>query len=297
MSHAALLDVVIQFDVIGSSDILICFSSLYWLSGWAVLLLGMLNGATRIITTKSYAPELQLRLVEQYKVTFAWNAPHQVIMMLKSAYLDQSNLSSLKFQLIIGGRTPFQAQTEFATKLPNGRVHICYGLSECAGIVTVNVSDKDAVGQLMNGCKVKIIDVDGNRCEIGKDGEICVQNNYRFLGYYGNQKATEEFIDEGGFLLTADIVHFDEDGNLYIVDRKKDIIKYCNYQISPSQLEAYLIESSNIKSACIVGIPDKIGVTDLPAAFVVRNDGSNISERDVFDMVAGKCFIDLNCKG
>lgn len=67
-----MLDMVIQFDVIHSNDILLAFSSLYWLSGWDVLLLGMLNGATRIITTQSYSPELQLQLIEQYKATFAW---------------------------------------------------------------------------------------------------------------------------------------------------------------------------------------------------------------------------------
>lgn len=278
---------VTQFNVINSSDILLAFSSLYWLSGWDVLLLGMLNGATRIITTQSYSPELQLQLIGRYRVTFAWNAPHHVVLMLKSDHLQRTDLSSLKFQLIIGGKTPYQVQTEFGAKLPNGRVHICYGLSEAAGIVTVNTNGKDVVGQVLSCYQVKIVDDDGKRLGIKEDGDICVKCHYKFLGYFGNQKATVELFDEEGFMLTGDIGHFDENGNLKIIDRKKELIKYCNYQISPSEIEAFLLESSDIKSVCVIGIPDKTGVNELPAAFVVRNEQSNITENDVFDMVAG----------
>lgn len=287
MSHAALLDTLTLCNVVNSSDTLLAFSSLYWLSGWYVLLLGMLNGGTRIITTETYTPELQLRLVEKYKVTFAWNAPHHMVLMLKSDRLHQTNLSSLKFQLVIGGKTPYQVQTEFNAKLPNGKVYICYGLSETAGIVTVNVNSKDAVGQLLSCDSVKIVDDDGNRCGINEDGEICVKSHFKFLGYYGNPEASEELFDEDGFISTADIGHFDEDGDLFIVDRKKDIIKYCNFQISPSQIEAYLLESLDIKSVCVIGMPDKTA-GELPAAFVVRNQKANITEHVIFDMVAGR---------
>lgn len=286
MSHAALLDMLTPFNVVHSCDTLLAFSSLYWLSGWDVLLLGMLNGGTRIITTETYTPELQLRLIEKYNVTFAWNAPHHLVLMLKSDRLHRTNLSSLKFQLVIGGKTPYQVQTEFNAKLPNGKVYVCYGLSEAAGIVTVNVNNKDAVGQLLNCYSVKIIDDDGKRCGINEDGEICVKSYFKFLGYYGNSMATEELFDQDGFILTADIGHFDEDGDLFVVDRKKDLIKYCNFQISPSQIEAYLLESLDIKAVCVIGIPDKTA-GELPAAFVVRNEKSNITETVIFDMVAG----------
>lgn len=85
---------------------------------------------------------------------------------------------------------------------------------------------------------------------------------------------------------TGDIGHFDEDGNLYFVDRKKDLLKYCNAHVSPSEIDTFLTETSDIKSACVVGIPDADS-NDLPAAVIVRSEESKITENDVFNLVAG----------
>lgn len=279
-----------QFNITGLSDVLLCFSSLYWLSGLVVLLKGTLCGATRIITTETYSPELQLRLVEQYKVTFALNAPHQLVLMMKCDQFAKTDLSSLKFQMVGGSKLPFHVQKEMNFYLPNGNVHNGYGMSEIAGIASCDYpgpSGKDSsVGRLINGIQMKIIDDEGNRCGINVDGEICLKVNYRFLGYYGNPEATNQLFDDEGFIMTGDIGHFDEDGYLFIVDRKKDLLKYCNFQISPSEIDSHLIVSPGIKSACVVGIPDD-AVTDLPAAVIVRANGSNITEKEVFDLVAG----------
>lgn len=287
ISHAALLDCVENFHAITSNDVLLTFSSLYWISGWFVLLTGILNGATRILTTETYNPILHLRLIEQYKVTFSKNAAHHLSLMLKCDRFPQTDLSSIKFQAITGGKCSFSVQNEINARLPNGMVCPVYGLSESAGPMTFNLSDTDSVGQLIGFFSIKIIDDDGNRCGIGKNGEICFKTNYKFLGYYDNQKATLEALDDEGFFLTADIGHFDENGNLYIVDRKKDLIKYCGHQISPSQIESYLIAFPAVKAACIIGIPNDVE-TDLPAAFIVRNEGSNITETDIFNKVSGK---------
>lgn len=294
LSHAALLDAAAYFDVMGPNDVILCFSSLYWVTGWMMLLGGMINGSTRIITTEPHSVERHLRLVEQYRVTFALSSPSHLTLLAKSDRLKQADLSSLKYQLFAGGKCPSFAQTEINSHLPNGRIHPNYGLSEAAWSITMNLSGSDSVGQLLHPYTMKIIDDDGNRCGIGEDGEICFKANYRFLGYYGDQKATDEAYDKEGFFLSGDIGHFDEAGDLFIVDRKKDIIKYGGFQISPSQIESYLAKSSGIKSACVIGMPDDV-MLELPAAFIVRNGESKISENDVFDLVTGS-FIDLKTK-
>ncbi|XP_055308228.1 probable 4-coumarate--CoA ligase 1, partial [Sitodiplosis mosellana] len=261
LSHAALLDGFAHFDAFTSNDVLLSFSSLYWVTGWYMLLAGTIQGANRIITTETYDPEMHLRLIEQYKVTFGLNSPTHLTLLSKSDHLDQTDLSSLRFLIVAGGKCSFQVQNRINSRLPN-------------------------VGQIVSFCSIKIIDDNGNRCGVGEDGEICFKTNYKFIGYYGNQKATDESADNEGFFLTADIGHFDEDGNLYIVDRKKDFIKYCNLQISPSQIESYLVESPKIEAACIVGLPEEVA-GELPTAFIVRGNKLNISEKEVYDMVAG----------
>ncbi|XP_055297301.1 uncharacterized protein LOC129565940 [Sitodiplosis mosellana] len=288
LSHAALLENLPSFRISKPSDVVLCVGSLYWVSGIAILLRGTICGATRIITTEALSPELQLRLIEKYKVTTTANAPHQIVLMLKSDELAKADLSSLKSWFVGGSKVPFHVKTEMSSFLPNGNVHVGYGISEIGGVVALDFpqpSGKDCVGRLTVGIRVKIIDDQGQRCEVNVDGEICLKVNYRILGYYGNQKATDDLFDDEGFYMTGDIGHFDEDGYLFIVDRKKDILKYCSFQISPSEIDAYLIESPGIKSACVVGIPNEFA-TDLPAAVIVRANGSNISEKEVFDLIA-----------
>lgn len=85
-------------------------------------------------------------------------------------------------------------------------------------------TEKDTVGQLVNGAKIKIIDEKGNRCGIDVEGEICVKARFKFLGYYKNPQLTADVMDSDGFFKTGDIGHIDSDGYLYVSDRKKNII-------------------------------------------------------------------------
>lgn len=293
LSHAALLDGFAHFDAFTSNDVLLSFSSLYWVTGWYMMLAGTIQGATRIITTESYNPEMHLRLIEQYKVTFGLNSPTHLTLLSKSDHLEHTDLSSLRFLIVAGGKCSIHVQNKLNSRLSNGKINVGYGLSEAAGVMNCNLGTTDSVGQVLSFCTIKIIDDDGNRYGIGEDGEICFKTNYKFIGYYGNPKATDESVDDEGFFRTGDIGHFDENGNLCIVDRKKELIKYCSCQISPSQIESYLIESPKIKAACIVGLPDDVA-GELPAAFIVRNNGSKISEKEVYDMVAGISLIPSN---
>lgn len=245
LSHAALLEMMAQLNVCNASDVMLCFSSIYWLSGVIVLIKGTLSGSTRIITTEIFSPELQLRLIEKYKVTFALNSPYQLNLLIANDSFPKMDLSSLKIQLIGGAKAPIYLINRLCHHLPNGKVLVAYGMSEIAGYISVHQYDgtieKETVGKLASGSCVKIVDDHGNRCGINVNGEICMKVNYKFFGYYGNQKATDDLFDGEGFISSGDIGHFDDQGYLYIVDRKKDLLKYCNYQISPTEIDAFLI--------------------------------------------------------
>lgn len=290
MSHAAFLDLMIRTSaLVNYSDVLLCFSSLYWLSGTITLLLGTLNGGTRIITTQRFTPELQLELIKKYRISYTLNASHQIALITKCERFHTADLSSWRILSVGGSKVPFHLKSQLIPRIPNGCVAVAYGMSEIAGCLVFDyptVPDKDTVGRLSGGSCVKIVNDNGERCGVDVDGEICIKMKYKFLGYYGNQQATDELFDAEGFIQSGDIGHFDADGNLYVVDRKKELLKYCNFQISPSEIDAFLICSPDIKSVCVVGIPDAV-TTDLPAAVVVRAEGSNITEKDVFDLVAG----------
>lgn len=296
LSHAALID---KTGHASSSDVLLCMSTLDWWSGIFTLLLGTISGSKRIITKQRFSPEVQLRLIEQYKATLMLNVTHQMIFMLRCEKIQNTDLKSIKVFIVGGTKVPNRAAIEFSKYLPNGQIRIGYGLSEVSGAISTKLlqslqsGEDDSVGNLTYGVRAKIVDDNGNRCGIDIDGEICVKFNYEFLGYYGNQAATDEIIDSEGFLKTGDIGHFDNTGSLHFVDRKKELLKYCDEHILPSEIEIFLMDLSSIRSACVVGIPDA-NVGDLVAALVVRKEGSRITEQGIHDAVLSKTFYFLS---
>lgn len=171
--------------------------------------------------------------------------------------------------------------------LPSGVV-VAYGLSELSGIVSANESEYlSSVGALNNGMLVRIVDDDGRRKGPGEDGEIYVKATFSFLGYWGDVEATADAVDTDGWLHTGDVGHFDENGFLYLVDRKKDILKYRNYQISPSELENLILTCDGVAAVCVVGIPDSVS-TDLPAAVIVKAVGKDVTSEDIETVINGK---------
>ena len=177
-----------------------------------------------------------------------------------------------------------------SAKLLNGNVFAMYGLSEATGMITrnaLNAYKVDSVGKLMPATHAKIIDDNGALCSTGEDGEILVKTLYPFRGYYRNEKATRDTITEDGWVCTGDIGHFDGNCFLHIVDRKKDIMKYMSYQISPSEIENVVLKHKGVANVCVVPIPDSVA-TDLPAAVIIKNNKCNVTEEEIINLVKSK---------
>ncbi|XP_065074956.1 uncharacterized protein LOC135698756 [Ochlerotatus camptorhynchus] len=265
-----------------STDVMLCFSSLYWLSGLFFLLVGTSSGATRIITRDAFNPALALEIIEKFRVTVTFFPPAQALELLKHPRVSQADFSSVR--LLCSGGAAVSADLKYALEklIPNATCYVGYGLSEVGGIATLSDADTykgGSTGYLKPLVQAMIVDQDGKALEIGQEGEILLKPDYKFLGYYGNEAATAEMLDADGWLHTGDIGRFDQDGLLYIVDRKKDIIKYGNYQISPSELEGVIQSVPGVLNVCVTGIP--VPGNDLPAALIVKSNGADVSPEDI----------------
>jgi 4-coumarate--CoA ligase len=116
-------------------------------------------------------------------------------------------------------------------------------------------------------------------------------------GYYSNPEATAQALDEQGFFKTGDIGYFDENHFLYIVDRKKDILKYKGFQFNPSEIESVIEVIEGVEMVAVVGLPDPI-VTDLPTAVVVRRKGfEDLTEEKILRVVAEKLPVNKHLHG
>lgn len=110
------------------------------------------------------------------------------------------------------------------------------------------------------------------------------------MGYASNPEASRDAFDASGWLKTGDLGYVTDEGDIFLVDRKKDMIKYLNYQVAPSELEAFILKLEGVKQVCVVGIPDIIS-GDLAAAVVVKEQNSFINEQDIVDSVARESTI------
>ena len=193
-----------------------------------------LNGAKRLITSKPFNAELQMEMIETFGITNVLSSPNNVALMINSPKWKEANLSSIKYYLVGGSFTSENIRHELQQKL-SGSVIVGYGMTEVGGVIsTVTVGEKvsKTVGKLTTNVEMKIVDDNGDSVRENVIGEICIRPKYEFLGYVGNEEATSEMLDDDNWLHSGDLGYIDDEGNLYVIDRKKFIIKYMNYQVS-----------------------------------------------------------------
>jgi 4-coumarate--CoA ligase len=169
-----------------------------------------------------------------------------------------------------------------------------WGMSETTGAVTRvtvdEVDDTGSIAPLMPNMEIRLVDEDGRDVPRGEAGEIIVYGPVVSNGYHNNDKANKEtFVEEGGrrWIRTGDIVQ-EFDGKFYVVDRKKELIKYKGLQIPPAELEGILDSHPGILEAAVVGVPDPAdSSSELPRAYIVASDKS-LNENTVKEWIQGR---------
>ncbi|XP_063539127.1 uncharacterized protein LOC134748305 isoform X1 [Cydia strobilella] len=136
----------------------------------------------------------------------------------------------------------------------------------------------------------------GKRKTVGEEGELWIKSPLRMKGYMGDPAASEALLDQEGYVRTGDIGHYDNEGAFYFVDRLKELIKYNGFQVAPAELEALLLQHPGVAEAGVVGAPHE-SAGELPTAFVVRQPGAAVTERELQDHVASKDAVILGING
>ncbi|XP_050076673.1 uncharacterized protein LOC126563915 [Anopheles maculipalpis] len=275
-SHAFCIANLPSLWLMAPTDCLLAFSSLYWLSGFASLVIGTVAQATRVITREPFTSQLAIDIMEKHRVTIAFFPPYQSNLLVNEPQLAKANLSTLRLLLCGGARVSKQLYASLRSCLPSHtHIQIGYGMSEsCLISLTDGKSYRDdCVGTLYARAAARIVDDQTGQRNLppGEPGEILLRVMVPFSGYYGNEAATNDMIGSDGWMRTGDIGYFDADGHLYVIDRKKDIIKYAGHQISPTELEALIKQLPGVLECCVVGLPGE--GTDLPAALIIRTPG------------------------
>lgn len=207
-------------------------------------------------------------------------------MMVLSPKFKETNLNSIRYHIFGGSGCSIEVQQRLCGRLQNGYALFGYGLSE-SGFVSANwnIGEKpNSVGRIREGYKLKVINEQGEALGPNQVGEVYIYSGLYWAGYYGNAEETRKARDAENWFITGDLGYVDEDGFLYIVDRKKDLLKYQINKYLPHDIEEVISQMPGVAEVCVFGIWDQFN-GDAAAAAVVKKEGFEISAQDVVDYV------------
>jgi acyl-CoA synthetase (AMP-forming)/AMP-acid ligase II len=272
---------------IDSSAITLLTTPLFSNATWAMLLPTVLVGGATSILVRFTAADF-LNTVERERVSHTLMVPIQVQTVLASEKLQSCDTASLRIAVTVGSAMPLAIKELFVKKLGNRLVDL-YGVTE--GVATLlkpeEMQQKMAsVGTPVLDADLRIIDEAGHEVETGKIGEIVGYTGGLMKHYHNQPQATKDAIwrDDSGraFFRTGDMGRFDEDGYLYILDRKKDMIISGGFNVFAVDIEAILAQHPAVAEACVIAIPnEKWG--ESPLALIIRKSGAMANEEEIRD--------------
>lgn len=267
-----------------AGDVVLTSLPLPHVYGNIVMNSAFLVGSRLVITPRFDAGEA-LRLIAAEKATMFEGVPTMFYQMLAHADIATADLSSLT-RCSVGGQTMPVSKINAVTDRFGCPLLELWGMTEVAGPAVTHSpywSPKPgSVGLPMPGFETRIADMDDPAANAapGKPGELMVRGKMVTKGYWRNEAATREATDENGWFATGDIAHCDDEGYIFIVDRKKDMIITAGYNIYPAELEQVIATHPAVAMVAVAGIADD-EKGELAQAFVVRHQSQSLEEEEV----------------
>ena len=249
-------------------------------------------GGTQVMMGR-FDMELLLRLLSDHGVTQLYTVPPVGLGLTQYPGVSNYNLSSLRLAVLAAAPTSaeMQSKVQEALGIP---VTQGYGMTKLSPVANVDFMEPErirlgSVGPALADTEEKVVDLEKSTMELapGEMGELLVRGPLVMKGYFNNAQATADTITEDGWLSTGDIVRMDPDGCVWILDRKKELIKYKGFQVPPAELEGLLLEHPDVVDVGVIGKLDEES-GEIPKAFVVRRQGAEVSAEELMGFVANK---------
>jgi len=228
--------------------------------------------------------------IQKHRITFTYVVPPVVLLLAKHPVVDKYDLSSLC--MMNSGAAPLtQELVEAVYKRLKVPVKQGYGLSETSPTThTQPWSEWDktigSVGRLFPNMTAKYMSPEETEVPAGEVGELWMKGPNVFKGYHSNPEGTKNALTEDGYFKTGDVGYQDRDGNFYITDRVKELIKYKGFQVPPAELEGLLLSHPKINDVAVVGIYSEDQATEVPRAYIVPAPGVEGGRKTEEDIVA-----------
>ncbi|KAF8340499.1 AMP binding protein [Cantharellus anzutake] len=255
----------------------------YHIYGCVMLVFDPLTYKIPSIVIPRFIPEVFLSTIQKYRPSLVFIAPPVAVFLANSPLVEKYDLSSVQKITSAAAPLPVSVNKLAAERLKragvsNPRLLQGYGMTELSPAVTDtphNRTDKpSSVGKLLRNLEARLVDDEGRDVAPGQLGELWVRGPNVMRGYLNKPHATRSAITPDRWYKSGDIARRDEEGFFYILDRKKELIKYKGYAVAPAEIEDVICAHPSIRDCAVVGLPVPGSGEELPRAYVVPRDGS-----------------------
>ena len=254
----------------------------------------MTHRATVVIPADSFDPQQCLEAVQSESCTALYGVPTMFIAMLGHPEFDSYRLDTLRTGIMAGSSCPVEVMREVIDRMNMREVTIAYGMTETSPVSFQSQTDDNmdvrvsTVGSIMPHVECKLVDPEtGQVVPRGTAGELCVRGYPVMLGYWNDEEATQEAVDEARWMHSGDLAVMREDGYVNIVGRLKDMIIRGGENVYPREIEEFLYAHSKIQEVQVIGVPDaKYG--EQVCAWIQLVQGVDATEEEIVEYCRGK---------
>ena len=272
-------------------DVFLCIPPLYH-TGAKMHWFGSLYSGSKAVLLKGTKPEYILDTVSREGCTIVWLLvpwAQDLLIALESGKLNKDEYKLDQWRLMHIGAQPVPASliTRWKVLFPNHQYDTNYGLSEsigpgCVHLGVENIDHVGAIGVPGYGWECKVVTEDGaiiDKTDSESVGELCVKGPGVMTCYYKNEEATKESIRDG-WLYTGDMAKYDEDGFIWLVDRKKDVIISGGENIYPVQIESFIMKNQKVQDVAVIGLGDE-RLGEISCAIIQLKEGESCTEDEM----------------
>jgi len=273
---------IIQYLGNEETDIILDALPLSFDYGLYQVLMAVMFGGTVVLEPSFVYIHNVLKRVAEERVTGFPIVPTMVAMLLKMHALDGYDLSALRYLTNTGAALPVQHIRRLRQLLPHVQIFSMFGLTECKRVGYLDPAELDqrpgSVGRAMPNCEVFVVDEKGNEVEPGEVGDLIIRGSNVMQGYWNDPEMTAKVYRPGLYpasrwLRSGDDFRTDEEGFLYFLGRRDDMIKTRGERVSPKEVENVVCEMEDVAEAAVIGVPDEILGQAIKVFVVGRTDG------------------------
>ena len=277
---------------LGPEDRYMIVSPFFHISGHKTGVMACITAGAAMYPLAVFDPVVVMQRVQSERITVLPGPPTIYQALLEHPRRTEFDLSSLELAVTGAASIPPVLIERMFDELGFTRVISAYGITETTGVVTMcRPGDARRViaetsGRVVGGVEIRIIDTEGRDLASGEQGEIVVRGYNVMAGYFDDDEATREAIDENGWFHSGDVGWLDEAGNLRITDRIKDLYISGGFNVYPAEVESALLRHPAIAEVAVVGVPDE-RMGEVGMAFAVARSGYEIDSTEVIAWCRG----------